>query len=124
MPEGVRCSPTAGEEPAGGAQSTLLILVISSGGAVADLFTVLSADPAVERALQSVGLRSHQIGRPQKRISSAGTKHVSEILLAGAGQDDRVATGLVLLLRNNRKLEIHEPVMPHVSHQARTPTNG
>src|SRR4029077_1080183 len=98
-------SPTGGEEPASGAQPTLLILVVGPGGAIANLFVILAADPSVERAFQSVGLRSHQIGCPQERIGPAGTKYLSEILLAGTGQNDRIATDLVLLLGNQRKPE-------------------
>src|SRR5580693_156812 len=56
--------PTRGKQALGAAQPALLVLVVSRRSAFANLFVILAADPAVERAFQCVGLRSHQIGRP------------------------------------------------------------
>src|SRR5580693_6794087 len=110
-------SPTRGKQSLSAAQPALLVLIVRRGSAVTNLLIILPADPAVERAFQCVGLRSHQVGCPQKRIGSARTKYPAEILLAGAGQDDRVTMSVVFLFRNNRKTEIHKSIMPHVSYE-------
>src|SRR5580700_3462389 len=106
-------SPTRGKQSLSAAQPALLILIVCRGSAVTNLLIILPADPTVEGAFQSVGLRSHQVGRPQKRICPARAKHPGEISLAGAGQDDRVTMSVVFLFRNNRKTEIHKSIMPY-----------
>jgi hypothetical protein len=57
--------PTGRHQFAGAADTALLVLVIGRSRTVTDFLTALTQNPAIERALERVRFRSHQVGRPQ-----------------------------------------------------------
>lgn len=80
-------------------------------------------NPAVQRALQGVGLGSHQSRRPQQRVSARSSQRLCEELFTCARQHDRIAMNFVFLARKLRKLKIHQPVVTDVGHQIRSSAN-
>src|SRR5437879_12590090 len=107
----------------GSTGTTLLVLIVGSGRALADRFVVFVGDPAAESGLQRVRFRSHQAGRPEQgfcaRLPDVGTEESS----ADTRQDDGSARSTTLGPRNRRNLKIHERIMPNIGkHICRAPS--
>jgi hypothetical protein len=117
-------SPTGGEQPVCRLEPALLVLVVSARRTVANLFAILSRDPAVERAFERIRLGSHQSGRPQQRISPTGPYCIAEELLAGACQNDGFTMICISLLRKVRELKVHEPIVAYISQKSCTAVGG
>lgn len=100
-------SPTSGKQIVRALKPAVLIFVIGSGCSHANLFVSFVPDPAIERGRQDVSFGRHQIRGPKQRGGAGRCEDFGEVLLAGAGQDDRLPPPFVLGLGSRRNLDIH-----------------
>src|SRR5215471_20360774 len=56
-------------------------------------------------------------------MSAGRAKRLSKVRFADAGKHDRLAMPVILLLRKDRQLKVHETVMAGISHQIRSATS-
>src|ERR1043166_6333036 len=96
----------------------MLILIVSGGSSRADLIVRFVVQPTFDGGRQDVSFGRHEVRSPKQRLGAGGAQRVSKIILAGTGENYRIAVLIVTFARNRSQLEIHQSIMTYVDNHA------
>src|SRR5215472_14737056 len=104
-------SPAADQQTARALNPALLVSVISSSCAFADLLRSFISDPAIECAFKRVGFGRHQACCPKQGMRPGCAQGLGKVGFADTSENDCLTGHCIGLSGKASQLEVHEAIM-------------